>query len=513
MSVGRRARRAFEPVRVAWPPGAPGYVLLGLLLIGIALRLVAELSWWPVTTTIGDGYETYTSNPFDSPLHPAGYSAILAALGLVTREVSAPVILQHLSGIASALLLWAATRRITRSEWAGLFPAGIVLLDPDFIILEHSIMSESWFVLFISAGLYAAVRALDQPRPYWRWPLLVGVALSLAVTIRTAALLVIPIAMLALLVYRPRPPERWGVSVRSIAAVLAGSAAILIPFATANAIFGPGFGLGTSPGWYLYARAAQFANCDRFTPPDGTRVLCEDRPASERPGSRYYLWASTSPAERYFGPVGSNDGALEDWSRRAIVAQPGDYLSSVWDNLRGYWIPSLSPDESVTPNDPWLIDNGLDPQLAFTNGFDSSLYRRTGYPPPSGQRLQSMSVILAYGEAVYQQSLEGFFDPFTVHMNRTGLRFLRDWQRVIRFGATALSLATLLLLLGLFTGDRRSRVGVLLFGIGGLSLILAPAFTANFWGRYTVPMAGPLTAAAAIAVIGLLRGRRPEESG
>ena len=95
----------------------------------------------------------------------------MAVIGLVTRQVAATVLLQHLSGIASALLLWAATRRITGSEWAALFPAAIVLLDPDFIFFEHSIMSESWFVLLISAGLYAAVRSLDQPKPYWGWPL------------------------------------------------------------------------------------------------------------------------------------------------------------------------------------------------------------------------------------------------------------------------------------------------------------------------------------------------------
>ena len=92
-------------------------------------------------------------------------SLILAAIGLVTHEVVVPVILQHLSGIASALLLWAATRRVSGSEWAGLVPAGIVLLDPDFIFLEHSIMSESWLVLGICVGLYATSGRLIGPSP------------------------------------------------------------------------------------------------------------------------------------------------------------------------------------------------------------------------------------------------------------------------------------------------------------------------------------------------------------
>lgn len=56
---------------------------------------------------------------------------ILAAIAAVTHQIAVPIVLQHLSGIASALLLGAATRRITGSVWAGLLPVAIVLLDPD----------------------------------------------------------------------------------------------------------------------------------------------------------------------------------------------------------------------------------------------------------------------------------------------------------------------------------------------------------------------------------------------
>lgn len=491
-------------MRDAWPPGAPGYALLGLLLAGTALRLVAIISWWPVTTTLGDSYELYTSNPFENPLHPAGYSAIIAAIGLLTREIAAPIFLQHLSGIASALLLWAATRRITGSAWAGLLPAAVVLLDPDFIFLEHSIMSECWFVLAISAGLYAAVRALDEPEPYWRWPLLTGVALSLAVTIRMAALLLIPVAVIALLVCRPWSSKSRTACLRSALAVVGASAVILLVFATANATLGERFGLGASPGWYLYARAAQFAECSKFTPPAGTRVLCDDRPASERPGTRYFAFDPKAPAPHYFGPFGNHDDLLGEWAKRAILAQPGDYLHNVWEYLRGYWLPDLRPQDSTISSDLLEIDQGLDPQLGFTNGFyDSGLYHAAaGRPAAVGRRG------LAFAQAAYQHVLETFYNDFTAHTNRDGLEFLRGWQRVVRFGAIALSITTVLVLLGIGIGTRRSRVGVLLFGIGGLTLIVAPALTANFWGRYTVPMAGPLMAAAAITLVGLSRSLR-----
>ena len=104
-----------------------------------------------------------------------------------------------------------------------------------------------------------------------------------------------------------------------------------------------------------------------------------------------------------------------------------------------------------------------------------------------------------------EQRLESYYDPFTVHPRRDGLEFLRGWQRVGRFGATALTLATLLTLVGLAIGTRRSRAGVVLFGLGGLALIITAALGGTYAGRYTVPMAGPLMAAAAIALLEMKR--------
>ena len=116
--------------------------------------VVTEVGWWPTATTLADSsaYARFAeSNPFADPQHPAGYALILAAIGSVTREVAVPVLLQHLTGIASALLLFAATRRVSGSVWAGLLPAAIVLLNPDEILLEHAIMAESWAILATAA--------------------------------------------------------------------------------------------------------------------------------------------------------------------------------------------------------------------------------------------------------------------------------------------------------------------------------------------------------------------------
>ena len=66
-----------------------------------------------------------------------------------------------------------------------------------------------------------------------------------------------------------RPRRRWLPAV----AVLSGAAAVLVPFAAANATFGARLGVMPAPGWYLSGRAEQFAHCSKFTPPAGARVL------------------------------------------------------------------------------------------------------------------------------------------------------------------------------------------------------------------------------------------------
>jgi hypothetical protein len=436
-----------------------------VLAAGLALRVLLAISLWPVSITVNDAYESYAkTNPFDDPLHPAGYSLILAAIGAVSREVAITVTIQHALGLVSAVLLWAAVRRVTGSQWIGLLPAAIVALNPDGIVLEHAIMSESWAVLATSAGLYAAARAFGESGPWWA--VLGGVALGVSATIRTAGLPMI-IAAAAAVWMASRAPRRWLPAL----AVLAGAAAVLVPYAVANATFGPRLGFTPAPGWYLYGRAAQFADCSKFTPPAGTRVLCERRPPAARPGAAYYLFDGQSPALTRFGPFGSRDRLIGAWSRRAIVAQPSDYLTSVWQYLRVYWVPSWEPPHRLSGGP---LDPGLDPRYELNIFFQGAIKER----------------------------LETFYDSFAFKPNRrgAGLDVVRAWQKLGRFGATLLSITTLLTVVGLIICRGRARAGVVLFGLGGLALIVSPALSGTYLGRYTVPMAGPMMAAAAIAI-------------
>ncbi len=469
---GAAVRRRLRPEsRAQW-------VLLALVVGGVGLRLLSMISWFPVTTTLSDAwpYSYYAgTDPFSNPQHPAGYSALLALLGIFTREVVVAVFIQHLLGIASGLLLYAGVRRITGSEWPGLVPAGIVLLGGDQIYLEHSIMSESTFVFLLSGSLYACVRAIDDPSPWWRWPLATAVLVALATTVRAAGVFLIPVLVLAIVLSSPRPwLPRW-----RLPAIVAGLAvALLIPYMAVIYAKGDSFGIAPSSGWQLYHRVATFADCDQFTPPDGTEALCEDTPAAERPGGDFYLFHPDSPAIQEFKFLGTEDRKVGAFARQAVLNQPGDYLEAVWDDLVSFYVPSST---AAVP----FAGGALDPQLDWSAGAP-------GRTDP---------VV----EADTERGMETFFNDFSVHRIETGLVIERYSQVIFRFGGTALTIATALTLIGLLVGPRRTRVGVLMFGVGGLALLAAPTLSGVYVGRYTVPLAGLLAAGAAMAAHSLWR--------
>jgi hypothetical protein len=289
--------------------------------------------------------------------------------------------------------------------------------------------------------------------------------------IRTTALPLVIVSGLAIAVWQPaaRGAPRLA-RLRPLLGVWGIAIVLLVGFAGAGAAFGRRFGIEPSPGWYLYGRAAQFAHCGKFTPPPGTARLCESRPPSQRPGAYFYTFTAQSPAVKVFGAFGRDDNVVQAWARRALFAQLGDFLKTAWVYLRGYYVPSSLPARIRSTS------TDLDPQLDFTN---------KGNP--------------IYVAAMHQD-LETYYERFDQHSAHGGLDFLRGWQRAIRFGASALFVTTLLVAVGLVIGTRRSRAGVFLFGLGGLSLLLGPALTGTYSGRYTVPLAGPLMAAAGITL-------------
>lgn len=463
------ARKSFKDRLRALGPA--DRVLGMLLLAGILVRLAAMFAYPPTIPSNADSRvfaQFAAGNLLGDPQHPAGYSLFLALLGLVTRQVIVFTVVQHALGVATALLLFAAVRRLVGSPWPALLPAAFVLLNADQVYQEQTISSEWLFTALLALSLYATVRAIETRERSWPWSATAGVITGLAVIARTQGMPLIPVFAFALLIAGPRP---WGW--RAPVALLVASAAVLFTYGVAKDAATGRFEVGPSPGWQLYAHVAPFANCRLFTPPQGTAGLCESTPPSRRAGDGHYLFDRNSPAVRLFGHLGNSDGKVRAWAFAVVEHQPGDYVRSVYDILRDYFVPGTFV---YTPRGGDDIDAELD-----------------------------WSVKLDWLAPVTVAGMERFFDHFTPQRHRQRTRALHDYQRVFRFGATLLTLTALLTLLALAIGPRRIRVGAVLFGIGGLSTLLPEALGGAYIGRYAVPLAGPMGAAAGIALWTLWR--------
>jgi hypothetical protein len=446
-------------------------VLIALLVTGILLRVFAMLAYWPTIPSNADSrpYATFAAHdPLGDPQHPAGYSLFLWAFGLITRQVAALTVLQHALGLLTALVLFAAVRRLAGSAWPGLIAAGFVLLNADQVYTEQYVGAEALFTLLLVLGLYATVRAIESFSV--RWAAAAGACAALAVVARTQGLLLIGVFAVALLVARPRP-WAW----RGALALVAMAGALLAGYGAAKDLDTGRFEIGPSPGWQLYAHVAPFADCHRFVPPPDTARLCETTPPARRAGHDHYLYDANSPAIRMFGHIGNDDGKVRAWALAVVEHQPGDYLRSVFDVLRDYYVPSAYV---PVPRGGHDIDTDLDWNVRF-------------------DWLKPITIV----------GMERFFDRFTPRARPGALHALHDYQRVFRLGATLLWVTTLLTLLGLAVGPRRARLGAFLFGIGALSCLLPEAWGAAYIGRYSVPLAGPLGATAGIALWTLWRRR------
>ena len=175
-----------------------------------------------------------------------------------------------------------------------------------------------------------------------------GLALGYATTVRVVGLALLPVFGVWLLAAAPRRARTAGLAAAAALALLAAYQAA--EYAAVGKT-----GLSRHGAWHLYARTAGFADCSRFRPPPGTRVLCQRAPRDERGTVDQYLFRPRqSPAFRAFGdPFVSTQAhvdALGRFARAAIVHQPLDYLREVGGDLVRYVAPESMRDFGGGPS-------------------------------------------------------------------------------------------------------------------------------------------------------------------
>lgn len=471
-SAPNDGRRRSSGGGVAGAIAAVPLALAIVLLLGIELRAAFYFAYEPATMTAYDTpvYVGMAGDElFSDPARTAGYSILLRGLHLISADIDFTIVAQHLLGIATALLIYGSFRRLEAPVWVAVAGAAGVLLSLDQIFLEHSLLSEAPFTLFLAAFLYAGVRSLSDPRPLWRgvstrigWIVLAGVAIGLSAWIRPVLVPGLPIIALFFALAYGGP---WTGRIARGAAFAGAAGLMLLSYAALNSAHTGFFGLTPSSGWAFYARTAEFADCTKFDPPAGTEALCEETPPAERPGPDFYAWEPGSPARQEFGGQPAGNEELTAFARAAILAQPLDYVSDAGKDALRYWEPNLNNRDY----------GGV--------GFEVVDIERRA---PGAEEEINAAINAYYDDE--QLEIHGFAEQLA---DLQGVLRLNPW---LMYVLTALSITALVLARG-----RQRRGLVLLLGVSLLLLVIPPA-TAIWSARYAVPVTGPLVGAAAVGL-------------
>jgi 4-amino-4-deoxy-L-arabinose transferase-like glycosyltransferase len=446
-------------------------VFTGLLVAGIVLRLVTFFAYRPALIYFDS--TRYLDRVHDlepSTLRPIGYPAFLKLLPTDWELAVVPAV-QHLFGLLVALLIYALLVRLgVPRTWSALATAP-VLLDGYQLNIEQYILSEALFELLLVGACFLIL---------WRRPpdlascAAAGLLLAGALLTRANAALVLVPALLTLVFLR----ARW-----TRAAALA--AAFVVPVvayaAWYESIHGY-YGLNGYGGQFLYARVAQFADCDGLDVPERERVLCPAEPPDERPTIDQYMWdndisplydVELEPGERRSEVAGK-------FARRIIVHQPLDYAEVVAEDfLYGFW-PVKSRRDRDLPVSRWQFQEEYP---VFRGPETSAILRADGYE---------------HGVA------DSALAPF-----------LRTYQRFVYTYGPLLAIALVLGLLAAAGVGRARHSGLrsaaFLFTFVALAIYLPSVAVSQFTWRYQLPLLVLLPPAGALGLAALTGRTAPSE--
>jgi hypothetical protein len=158
--------------------------LIALVAGALALRLWLMLFYGPAFLGFGDSHEYVVSaavGVFHDVQKPAGYPILLGVLHAFSDRLSFTILVQHVLGVATGLLVYAAVRRTGAPSWLGLIPAATVFFGGTGLLLEHSLFADP--PVLLSAGskrVHRDPRALGAPaalaaaRGFRGWLLILG---------------------------------------------------------------------------------------------------------------------------------------------------------------------------------------------------------------------------------------------------------------------------------------------------------------------------------------------------
>jgi hypothetical protein len=426
---------------------------IGIILVASLLRLLTMLGYRPGRVYWYDSY-TYIHLALDlkprESLQPSGYPIFLWFLRPF-HSIEFVIAIQHALGIATGVLMYILLRRRSLPDWGAALATAPVLLVGEMLSLEHAVLGDTLFIFLVVAGFTAL---MWSPQLSIRAGAASGTFTALAALTRTIALALL-LVVLAILAF-----QRIGVRTLIVTA-----AAAALPLVLYSAWYQEDYGrfrLTGGDGVALWARTMTFADCNKIKPPTAEMPLCPNG-HTEDAASEYY-WARDAPVNQMPGGPEKNDDLARSFAVRAIIAQPTDYLRSVFHDvsLTFHWTPARHP-KRVTP--AWGFKKGWWPAAAPREAL-AELRR-------------------------YDHTADGTYysvEPYA--------KIIRAYQYPGYMRGPYLAA---ILLTGLVAALRRR--GALLPWSAAMTLLVAPVAALDFDHRYVLPVVPLACIAAALAFV------------
>lgn len=264
-------------------------------------------------------------------IRPSGYSFFLSLMHIFPAPLLAVTTVQHLMGIAIAVIVYGLLRYWGLPGWGAALLTIPVLLDSRQVALESYILPDTLYCLAIVV-VVALLITKSTPR-LWQCAL-AGLLLAYVSVLRGNGFPIALVTAAYLLIRR----VGWR-------AVTAGAAAFAIPvlwyLLSFHAAYGQ-YNITSSDGLFLWSRTTTFANCAIIKPPPDLVPLCPDKailppvkvPVTSTPAlvkgptPANYLWAPDAwwRHDAHPGFNAYNDQLGMRFALDAIEAQPFAYL-------------------------------------------------------------------------------------------------------------------------------------------------------------------------------------------
>jgi hypothetical protein len=493
---------AAPPARRSWPNRAVAlagrhWLATALLALGVALRVLTQVTYSPVLLYIDSVKYLYGAWPYADPLgYDVPLKIILSVANLATVEV-----VQHLLGLGMAVLIYLVLLRRGVPRWLAALAMAPVLLDAYQLQMEATIMPDVWFEAAIVAGL---ALLLWKPRASLGVCVAAAAILGLSATIRQVGeILIVPLLIFVLAL-----GGNWKqVLGRCVATALAFILPIFFYMSGSEYINGH-FWLSRNGQEAAYGRLAALVDCTTLKIPSYERPLCPTV-KEQGYGPDWLDHATASPLRNYTltGQAGvpaslTRGQAIKHFERSIIVQQPTRVISRFAGDVFKLFSVTRHTDPGDTPISRWQFHTAY-PQYQPTIAVDKQ-----------GTIVFGLKLAAAGGPLVYRQ-LDTSYGG-NAHVWGPGASFLRGYQ--LNGGYTPGPLLLLSVLAGLAgaltifrrrasPAQRQLALGAVAFWVTGVALLLMSDLFEFSW-RYQLPALITLPPAAAFGIAAMLRFAR-----